>query len=75
MCKANDELLVKGVEEFSVDYYDSARDSTPNASYTHEDGVLTSSAIKVKIKTKRKGYNTDVTASSSLLMSRIDVRG
>ncbi len=74
MCKANDELLVRGVEEFSVDYYDSAGDSAPNASYTHEDGVLTSSAIKVKIKTKRKGYNTDVTASSSLLMSRMDVR-
>lgn len=72
-CQSDDELIVSGVSEFSIDYY--GMDPDPLDAYNGTSGATTvqnATAVEIRITTTRKAMGKDAKVTSSLLMPSLN---
>lgn len=71
-CPAEDEVILRHVAEFSIDYYQKPDDTMALPVYTNPAAMAGAKAVDIKIGTSRKAYLQTIDHSTSLRIPKVN---
>ncbi len=77
MCQAQDELLLSGVREFSIDYFNAASDTSPSANAqnsnttTRQTAMDLTDTIQVTLKAESTSAGRDIAQQGTIRVTRV----